>query len=337
MACIAQELASLPDTFLAFRRAERGFPDIDVVHVNELIDLPAALIARLHFKVPFIFHLRTSFRGTPPSRRARIILWALRRTASAVIAIDENTKSTLPPDMTVDVIHNSLHVCDVEDRPIDHNRFNDSRPLVLGYVGNLLFSKGILELLKAIVELRKQRKDVRLEVFGGSISQAKGPVRKIISGLGLSDDASEAVRSFIEEHSLRDIVCLHGHVDDLGTVYPKIDVLVFPSIFDSPGRPIFEAAFYGVPSIACLTQPKPDTFVDGETGVAIEASDHRKIVSAISAFHQNREQVTRMGESARKLAQQNFNPDKNAARVLSIYARVLKQHAKNEKDRRVEQ
>jgi glycosyltransferase involved in cell wall biosynthesis len=86
---------------------------------------------------------------------------------------------------------------------------------------------------------------------------------------------------------------------------------------------VFEAAFWKVPSIVAVRDPQPDTMVHRETGLCIEPGDPSAIAEAIAYFSRNPLEVARMGEAARRLALENFDSRKNAARVLEIYRRVL--------------
>lgn len=109
----------------------------------------------------------------------------------------------------------------------------------------------------------------------------------------------------------------------IADAYEMMDVLCFPSHFDAPGRPIFEAAFAGVPSIVALRTPKTDTLVHEVTGLAVPPRDAETLADAIERMAQNLEQTRTMGEAARTMAQQNFDPRRNAAALLDVYNSVL--------------
>jgi len=141
--------------------------------------------------------------------------------------------------------------------------------------------------------------------------------------MGLNQDSGEWVVRYISEHALGDRVHLIGAVRDVGAVYKKIDVLCFPSYLDAPGRPVFEAAFFDVPSIVAVNCPTSDTFVDGETGLAIPARDAVALADAIHFFRDHPEERRRMGLSAGNLARQNFDSRKNALRLMKLYQSML--------------
>jgi glycosyltransferase involved in cell wall biosynthesis len=148
-------------------------------------------------------------------------------------------------------------------------------------------------------------------------------LRRLLRAAGFTHDASEEVRRLVEEHGLSKTVHLLDFTPDIDRVYADIDVLCFPSHLDAVGRPVFEAAFWKVPSIVAVRDPQPDTMVHRETGLCIEPGDPSAIAEAIAHFSHNPSEVARMGEAAYRLALENFDSRKNAARVLEIYRRVL--------------
>jgi glycosyltransferase involved in cell wall biosynthesis len=127
----------------------------------------------------------------------------------------------------------------------------------------------------------------------------------------------------IASEGLTDDFLMLGSSHDLRTAYSAMDLLAFPSHLDAPGRPVFEAAFFGVPSIVAVRQPKPDTIRDGETGIAIPHSSAELLADAIAYFAENPGEAERMGINARALAERNFSPRINAADLLQVYRNLV--------------
>jgi glycosyltransferase involved in cell wall biosynthesis len=243
-----------------------------------------------------------------------------------VIAIDENVRATLPDDLQVDVIHNvytPTHA-PVPDRAI-LGKLAPLRPtsLKIGFIGNLHLSKGIFDLLDAAVLVRQARRDVEFVVVGGVTMSDKGMMAWLLDKLGLAQNVQARLVERIEQLGLVETFHLLGPTSDIQCVYESIDVLCFPSHFNAPGRPVFEAAFSSVPSIVAVSRPLPDTVVDGETGLAIPGKDPAKLAEAIVYFADNRAEVARMGKNARQLAERNHDPRANARRLLDVYTRVV--------------
>ena len=105
-------------------------------------------------------------------------------------------------------------------------------------------------------------------------------------------------------------------------MYENIDVICFPSHLDAVGRPVFEAAFFGVPSIVAITNPRSDTFIHRETGLCIEPQNPHALADAIEYFYRHPQEIKRMGGAAQKLAAEQFRIDNTAKRVLEIYKKT---------------
>jgi glycosyltransferase involved in cell wall biosynthesis len=87
---------------------------------------------------------------------------------------------------------------------------------------------------------------------------------------------------------------------------------------------VFEAAFWRVPSIVAVSNPQPDTMIDGQTGLCIEPGNPAALADGIARFCLTPGEVARMGNAAYELALRNFDGRRNAALVLDIYHRVLR-------------
>ncbi len=146
-----------------------------------------------------------------------------------------------------------------------------------------------------------------------------------VARAGLAQMSVPSWRLAVAREGLSDSFHLLGATLDIKCVYDRLDVLLFPSHFDAPGRPIFEAAFSSVPSIVSLNKPRADTLVHGETGLAIPARNPSKLAEAILYFADNPAEVQRMGVNARQLANANFDPAANAGKLLAVYSSVIRE------------
>jgi glycosyltransferase involved in cell wall biosynthesis len=129
--------------------------------------------------------------------------------------------------------------------------------------------------------------------------------------------------AFLRLHHLQDCVHLLGFTKEIALAYRRMDVLCFPSHLDAPGRPVFEAAFFGVPSIVALCQPRADTLVHEVTGLAVAARAPQALADAIERMVRDPAARQRMGEAARHLAESNFDAHRNAGRLLALYEELM--------------
>jgi glycosyltransferase involved in cell wall biosynthesis len=322
---LLREIFHFPFTIAGLLKAKRRWPQVDVIHVNEVLFIVPALIAKRLFRVPLVVHVRSLARVNDRSFRSRWFNRVLRRKADAVIAINGNTRATLAADIAVDIIQNSFtpEVLPEADHRIIA-KISRLRPgsLKVGFVGNLHVSKGVFDLVEAAKLVKKAGRDVDFLFIGGITSSDKGWKARLLNWAGLSQNVRDHLKDQIQSPEISDIIHLLGPTLDIQSVYERIDVIAFPSHFDAPGRPVFEAAFSAVPSIVAVTTPQPDTLRHGETGLAIAAKDPQGLADAIIYFADNRAEVIRMGANAKALAELNCNPLSNAEKLLEVYRRV---------------
>lgn len=325
---VLRELYHIPFMLRAVREAKRRWGAVDVIHANEITEIIPLLLLAKAFGAPAVLHVRSMQRHDDQSWRSRWLRKQLREKVSGIIAIDENVRSTLPADVDVSVIHNSF--TPVKAQNPDEAfiaRLDMLRPdaLKVGFIGNLHHGKGLIDLLEAAKILTDQGRDVEFVIIGGETRQDSGLKARLLRMLGLAQNVQEHLTQRIAELGVGDRFHLFGSTNDIQRVYERLDVLCFPSHFDAAGRPVFEAAYSGVPSIASISDPRPDTLDHGETGLAIPAKNPQKLAEAILHFADNRDEVRRMGESARQLAHRNFDPAANSRQLLSLYMKLASQ------------
>lgn len=323
---LLRELAHLPFTVAAILRARSKWEGISAIHVNEITELLPGLMAKLAFKVPLIVHVRSAQSKRKDTLRSRWIHRALKRHADGIIAIDETVRSTLPADLSVTVIHNSFAPQPSQNPDLEIIEKIERFPpaaLTIGFVGNLHISKGILDLLEAAKFVQASGRRVNYAIVGGRTRADTGLKGLLLRLAGLTQNLDEQLVERISAYQLKDHFHILGPTSDIQSVYSRIDVLSFPSHFDAPGRPIFEAAFFGVPCIACVSEPKSDTLVPGVTGLVVQEKNPQHLAAAIIQFADDAQSVQRMGQNSRHLAQTNFDPAKNAEKVMGLYRKVI--------------
>lgn len=322
---LLREFFHFPFTVASLLNAKLRWKSVDVIHVNEVTEIVPGLIAKFVFAAPLVIHVRSPQWASVNALRSRWLNARLEGAAAAVVAINENTRATLPADLEVDVVQNSFTARrSFQSDPALLRRLDMLRPssLKVGFVGNLHHSKGLFDLLDAAKVLRKGGHDVEFVIVGGTTMIDKGLKAWILKVAGLAQDVQARLSAEVEKFELSDSFHLLGPTPDIQCVYERIDVICFPSHYDAPGRPVFEAAFSAVPSIVSVARPRADTLIDGETGLAIPARDPSRLARAISYFIDNRSEVERMGANAKRLAEANFSPEANARKLLAVYARV---------------
>ena len=322
---LGRELAYLPWTIAGLIKAKLRWRSVDLIHINEVTEILPGLLAKFLFGAPMIVHVRSLVWTDRTKLRVRVLDYLLRRYADAVVAIDEDNRVRLNPQLNVEVIHNSL---DHENMPLGSNVPTEalsripSDAFVVGFIGNLHAGKGVFELLDAAELVRKAGANVHFLIVGSSQRSDKGAAWSVLNRLGLAQEQESAFVGMLEEKKLAQYFHFSGHTANIAPWVEAMDVLAFPSHFDACGRPVFEAAFFGRPSIVAISSPKDDTLQDGVTGIAIARPDPKLLADAILALAGDPDRTRQMGAAARELAHDNFTPKVNSAKLLDLYKRV---------------
>ncbi|MCO7544304.1 glycosyltransferase family 4 protein [Stutzerimonas nitrititolerans] len=323
---LLREIFYFPFMFIALLRAKHRWKNVDLIHVNEYVYIIPALLAKLFFRAPLIVHVRSLARDSPHSRRVILLNYIFNRFVDSIVAIDGGVKNTLPQLLSVNVVNNSFSpALSNQPAPDFVERFEALRAgtLKVGFVGNLHLAKGVLEIVQAACILRGSSRDIDFVLVGGVTLQDKGLKAWLLSKLGFAQNFASDLKNFIEKEDLSGCCHILGPTLEIKYVYDRLDVLLFPSHFDAPGRPVFEAGFSNVPSIVAVEHPTMDTFIPYETGLAIAAKSPQALADAIAYLHDNPGERIRMGNNAHALAKQNFMPEANAKKLFNIYQIAL--------------
>ena len=313
-----REIVYLPTTFFSLLTARRRWTDIDLVHVNDITLIPVIWLARWLFPCPVVVHIR-SVQHPFAGWRGKILRSILVRSVDRFIAIDQTVLRSVDEALSPVVVHNGLSV----EPSTFETIIKKDDVFTIGMVGGLSRSKGCVEFVQAAKICRDQGARIRFVFIGQSMRPTSAFRDAVLRRLGLSQEIEPELRAMLSSLSLKSSVEFWPFTFDLAQVYGRMDVLCVPSHYDAPGRPIFEAALFGVPSIAAITQPTPDTIVHGVTGITIRPRSAEQLAQAIFKLANDPKGCREMGQNARKLAFENFDIQANALRILHLY-RALK-------------
>lgn len=304
-------------TWMALVRVRKLIGRVDLIHANDITVLLAGAAAGRLFRAPLVVHVRSLQNDDVRLRRTRWQNRILERTKAHVVAIDETVRRTLPASMSISVVHNGLRIR--KDTPYRQSPDGTPRPFRVAIVGVLLRLKGVFEFVEAARLCRLRGIHAEFWIVGENVREVSGLRGRLLAALGFAEDVRAALSAEIRAQGLQDVVKLLGFVDDVQSIYRQIDVLCFPSHLDAAGRPVFEAAWFGVPSIVAVKDPLPDTVADGQSGLCIGESDPQALAAAIARLHDDAAERDRLGTGARQLAETYFDQERNALRMLEIY------------------
>lgn len=298
------------------------YEKFDLVHVNEVTLLPVGLFAKYIFRIPVVVHVRSVQRGDVNDWRTRTIKRLLKSYANAVVAIDQTVARSLGEGLDTLIIHNGLRVNSNQTKTVAARIGSEVQ---VGFLGVLIGLKGIYELLGAIKILKDRGVKVKCLVAGDNVRKIHGIRAWLLKKAGFSRDVKSEILSYIHNNNLQNDVKLLGFMERVEELYSQLDILCFASHLNAAGRPVFEAAFYGVPSVVAVSDPLPDAVIHDVTGIAISRPEPVLIANALQRLADDEEFRLSLGRAARVWANENFSIENSAREMLELYRRVIDQ------------
>lgn len=273
----------------------------DVVHVNSLLMLPEATIAR-RLGLPIAVQVHEI--PAPGRKRDLTLRWAAF-LADVLIGVSGPVTEMLAEHAgrtPVTTIHNGVPI--IAPRPQPEGAF------VVGTVGHVSRTKGTDVFLAAAALALQRRPDVRFEHVG--------PTRP-----WGDDEFEDSVEAMAKSPQLREAVQMLGH-------RPAQEALARWSIFVLPSRqeafPLstLEAMAAGVPVIATSVGGIPEQIIHLEHGVLVDPDNPSAIADWIVQLHDSKALRSRLGDAGRAHVREAFPLAAQATALREIYDSVLR-------------
>jgi glycosyltransferase involved in cell wall biosynthesis len=168
----------------------------------------------------------------------------------------------------------------------DPNTSRSKAPSFL-YVGRLQRYKGVETAIRAVVEARRTRGDLHLDVAG------TGPYRP-------------ALERLVDALGAREAVTFHGFIseEEKRRMLRATWANVLPSAKEGWGITVMEAAACGTPSLASDRPGLRDSVRNGQTGILVPHGDSTALAAQMLRLAQDPALVAQLGAAARDHADQ---------------------------------
>lgn len=237
----------------------------------------------------------------------------IRRKAAAILTVSEYTKNDLLdylPGLSAERVFVTPEAAaavfcqknDTEKSERIRRIYQLHKPFVL-FVGTLKSHKNVPVLIKAMAQLRGERKCRHDLVLVGRSDLRNKPVFDLIQKYG------EWVRHF---ESVID--------EDLVTVYNLAECLAMPSLMEGFGLPVLEAMQCGTPVV--LSRKTALEEVGGEAAIYCEPSSQDSVAEALYSVLSDSELRGTLAKEGLERARL-FSWEKTAQRTLEVYQKVL--------------
>ena len=158
---------------------------------------------------------------------------------------------------------------------------------------------------------------VLLEAFAMASARNAKPCRLAIVG---SDRHLTAMQARARQLGISEKVHFPGSQLDVLKWYAAADCFVLPTTYDPFPNAVMEALACGLPVITSLQCGAAELLEEGKTGWSRDALDGNAFAQIMSSI--DREMCLRMGQQARRLAEQ-FPISEMAAKMTALYREVL--------------
>jgi glycosyltransferase involved in cell wall biosynthesis len=179
---------------------------------------------------------------------------------------------------------------------------------VIGFIGRLTRDKGIVELVEAFEIVSHRLPDARL-LLVGSYEEAD-PVPA---------NTRQKIASNPRIHRVE-------FVDNTSDYFHVIDVLALPTHREGFPNVVLEAAAAGKPVAATRATGVIDAVVDGVTGLLSPVGEPGPIASNLLKLLTDKELIERMGQAARRRAEDEFSIGRVSTELERFYLRLCREH-----------
>jgi glycosyltransferase involved in cell wall biosynthesis len=244
-----------------------------------------------------------------------VLTWVLRRflVASDVVTVLSRAELTayqaFGARIRVHLVPNAVDTAGLADQM---RAYNTNRPLKLVYVGRLVRTKGLFEVIKALIELKRAGREFELSIAGGGPDQCE--LMAASESAGLNDRV----------HFLGSVVGEKKH-----RLWLDSDLFVFPT-YHREGLPysLLEAMAAGCVPIATPVGAIPDVMQDWEHGLFVPVKDACALANAVATLDDERASLIRMAEAARRRVAEQYTVVRLADDFRKLYAGCLASSAR---------
>jgi glycosyltransferase involved in cell wall biosynthesis len=181
---------------------------------------------------------------------------------------------------------------------------------VVGYVGRIVKSKGVMDLVHAFVEIRKET-DCQL-LLVGPLDFDERPEDTIIND----------IRDIIYDNHLDKDVLLPGHREDITDLLSIMDIFVLPSYREGMPVSLLEAMAMEKAVIGTNIRGTKEEITPG-TGLIYEARDVNGLKRHMEFYLRNPEKAVSMGKNARQRVLKEYDINRVVEKQVKVFLELF--------------
>jgi glycosyltransferase involved in cell wall biosynthesis len=293
--------------------------EVDVVHANEILDLYAALAAKLA-GVPCVWHVRASFAAG--SLSYRLIPRIAYLFATRIVTVSHSVRRDLfyrhrPDSAKIRVLHNpgpdpaEFHPSLDGGMVREALNLDASQPLVV-LVAKLIEHKGHETFIRSVPAVVERFPAAKFAVVGGELPGAHHQAY------------AKRLRSLPGQLGVEGSVIFTGFRSDVPGIMAAADVVVHSATYRDPfPGVVLQGMATGKPVIATNLGGTSEQLEDGVSGVLIEPGDPALLAQKVIELLSNDERRLSLGQAAARRIQEQFTAERFFAELMAIYEELL--------------
>jgi glycosyltransferase involved in cell wall biosynthesis len=192
--------------------------------------------------------------------------------------------------------------------------------VTISYLGNLIESKGVMDIVYSIKKVIEKHKNVIFKFAGPWFKQ--------------EPELKNKIYNFINENKLDRYIFFKEGINgkEKEEFFKETDIFVFPTYYkyESFGIVNIEAMSAYCPVISTKDIGAiPEVISNGESGILVEKNNPEDLAIAINYLIENPEIRKKMGIAGRKRFEKYFTIDKNIKKMITIFESLLKNEYNN--------
>lgn len=273
----------------------------ELVHINTTYSYFAQIVAE-KCQIPCVWHLREFLEEDQGNR-----IWNRKKgyqiisKADKVIAISKgvyNKYSSIIPKSKLCMIYNGI---DVSKFYFPEKKIFQEKNVTFLFLGGLYRGKGVENIIEAFrVLLQEGLEQVQLQIVG------KG-------------EEEQQLKQLVADYGISTTVHFKGYSETPEFYYKQADVVFMGSKAEAFGRVTIEAMLSGNLVIGADTGATPELIQGNTYGVLYEYGNIASICNKVKYVLDNKEEMQKVADKARKMAYSAFSAETNARKIYELY------------------
>lgn len=182
--------------------------------------------------------------------------------------------------------------------------------IVFGIIGRIGRGKGHKYFIEAAFNILKTYQKIKFLIVGESLFQKDKQIE-------------EDARLLVNKLNIQNEVIFTNFRKDIPQIMNALDVFVLASEAEPFGRSLLEAMACGKPIIATNSGGTPEIVLNGETGILVPSGNSEALTRAMEIFIKDKDLRLKIGNLARKRAEEVFDIKKCIRLLEEEYIKLL--------------